>query len=110
MHDEATLQNKAVNAIASGRIPDRAPERCWGGPGTGACCAICCTTVQPEETEFEIQFAPTDHDPEPRSYHAHVRCFAAWDCGRRGAVLPTSSSDGTIATRERATHNDRESV
>jgi hypothetical protein len=51
----------------------------WGGPGVGASCVICDKPVERDEVEFELEFAPDGGDPDPRNYHVHVRCFAAWE-------------------------------
>jgi hypothetical protein len=103
--DESELRAKAREAIRSRRLPNRAPERMWGGPGVGASCVICDTPVKRDEVEFELEFAPDGGDPDPRNYHVHVRCFAAWEFERpvNSRVLPVLSNDGTMADCERDT-------
>ena len=77
MPDEPILRDKAREAIHSGRLPTAKPGRTFGGPSSGAVCAICGEPVPRGETEFKVQFAV----PEAGHY-LHVRCFAAWELER----------------------------
>jgi hypothetical protein len=96
--DECALRDKAREVVQAGRLPNRRPDRTWGGPGVGADCAICSVPVKSDEVEFEIEFGRNDDDPDLEKYHVHIRCFAAWEFERRrlevapGAI---SSSDQT---------------
>jgi hypothetical protein len=88
--DEETLHEKARTVIQNGKLPSRAPDRTWGGPGVGAPCAICELPVRPTEMEFEIQFA---RDGGSRvagldKFHVHIRCFAAWEFERNSQRHP----------------------
>lgn len=76
--DEHILREKARDAIANGRFPNRGPDRSWGGPGVGAACAICTLPVRTDQMEFEVQFAYDGNDPGLDKYRVHMRCFAAW--------------------------------
>ena len=78
MSGESTLREKAREAIRAGRLPDRPPDRTWGGPGLGADCAICRAPVNHDEVEIEIEFDQGD-DGCPGKSRLHVRCFAAWE-------------------------------
>jgi hypothetical protein len=85
MPDEPILRAKARALIQAGKIPARAPDRTWGGPGVGAACAVCERPVRKDEMEFEIEFV---HDGGSAAagldkYHVHIRCFAAWEFERR---------------------------
>ncbi len=83
MSEESTLRQKAREAIEAGRLPSRHPERTWGGPGSGARCAICGECVRSDEMEFELEFARAELDePAPEYLHVHIRCFAAWEFER----------------------------
>lgn len=88
MPDESTLRAKARAAVQSGKLPGRAPDRTWGGPGIGATCAVCDLPVRKDEMEFEIQFAHDGNnlDSGLDKYHVHIRCFAAWEFERRSAL------------------------
>lgn len=83
MADERTLRQQARAAVQSGKLPNRSPDRTWGGPGVGAACAVCGAPVRRDELEFEIQFAHDGSAPGLDKYHLHVRCFAAWEFERR---------------------------
>jgi hypothetical protein len=72
------LREKARVVIRTGTLPDRAPDRTWGGPGVGAPCSICDLPVEADQMEFEIQFA---HDGGLDTY-----TFTS------GASLPGNSS------------------
>jgi hypothetical protein len=99
MH-ESTLREKAREAIQAKRLPDRSPERMWGGPGVGACCVICGRAVKRDEVEFEMEFARDAENPGPRNYHIHVRCFAAWEFERpafRMAETISASDEARLA-------------
>jgi len=81
--EEDILREKARAVIQNGKLPSRAPDRTWGGPGVGAPCVICELPVRPNEMEFEIQFARDGDNPGLDKYHVHIRCFAAWEFERR---------------------------
>jgi hypothetical protein len=87
---EVRLREQARNAIQNGKIPSRAPDRTWGGPGVGARCTVCDRPVTRDDLEFEIQFEkegtpPGDGDLD--KFHVHVRCFAAWEFERSKPAL-----------------------
>jgi hypothetical protein len=83
MPDENILREKARAAIRDGKLPSRAPDRSWGGPGVGATCAVCGLPVTKDEKEFEIEFAHDGTNPGLDKFHVHIRCFAAWEFERR---------------------------
>jgi hypothetical protein len=86
--DEGALREKAREVILAGKLPNRRPDRTWGGPGLGSDCTICSTPVKPEEVEFEIEFDHEGGDRGPDNYHVHLRCFVAWDFERTPSSLP----------------------
>jgi hypothetical protein len=83
MTDENILREKVRATVQSGKLPGRAPDRTWGGPGVGAECTVCGLPVTKDEMEFEIQFARDGDNPGLDKYHVHIRCFAAWEFERR---------------------------
>ena len=85
MPDELILRQKAREVVRSGKLPSRAPDRTWGGPGVNAECAVCGKKVGKDEMELEIQFA---HDSDLDKFHVHIRCFAAWEFERKEAGNP----------------------
>jgi len=82
MPDEPRLREQAREAIQGGKLPSRAPDRMWGGPGVGADCAVCGLPVTREQLEFEIEFARDGDNPGLDQFHVHLRCFAAWELER----------------------------
>jgi len=76
---DASLRKIAREAIHSGALPSRKPDRTIGGPGTGAFCALCHTPLMRHMTELELHFDESDDDvPRTSSFKFHHRCFAAW--------------------------------
>jgi hypothetical protein len=107
--DETTLRLNAREAIRAGKLPNRGAERMWGGPGFGACCAVCGQPVKRDELGFELDFR-RDHDvPDVvGNTHVHVRCFEAWEVERRNfeAVRETVSSSGPARLAHGACDSD----
>jgi hypothetical protein len=80
MLEESVLHEKAAAAIMSGRLPARRPESTWGGPGTGAPCAVCDVPVAKGELEREFEMQVTGGVGDPGlTLHVHIRCFAVWN-------------------------------
>lgn len=88
MSDEKALRPKARVAVRDGRLPSRAPDRAWGGPGVGARCAVCELPVSNDENELEIHFVHDRGSTELDEFHVHIRCFAAWEFERRSGSPP----------------------
>ena len=73
--DDHSLREKARELIRAGKLPSRAPDSLFGGPGTGAKCAICGAATAQSDMELEIEF----DDPRSSnsdSYLVHQRCFS----------------------------------
>jgi hypothetical protein len=68
-----------MDAATSNPLPNRRPDRMWGGPGVGFECTICRTPVKRDEVEFELEFVRDGVDPGLDKYHVHIRCFTAWE-------------------------------
>ena len=94
MNDECTLREKAREVIQGGTLPNRYPDRMWGGPGVGADCMVCKVSVKRNELEFEIEFARDGDDPGVDTYHVHISCFTAWQFERTNSIelVPGPSS------------------
>lgn len=106
MSDESALRLLARQAMQSGALPGRAPDHMWGGPGSGTRCPVCGKALSDDETELELQYA--EHADGTRTFHTHVRCFAAWELERQGAggadrSLPREGNSGIISVREHRT-------
>jgi hypothetical protein len=112
MIDEGTLRHLAREAIQAGTLPNRQPAHIWGGNGFGTKCAICGNLVNSDEVGYELHFAAGEGLPPAAEYHAHVRCFAAWDLERhcppgpadKGDPLPAEPQNGTLLHCERSTY------
>lgn len=68
--------------MAACKLPDRAPERIWGGPGSGGACALCGEPVTAEQTELELEFSQHNGNAG-QDHRLHARCFALWEHERR---------------------------
>jgi hypothetical protein len=88
MPDEGRLRQQANEAVQNGKLPSRAPDRTWGGPGVDAECSVCGKPVTKDDLEFEIQFEYGGTIPGLDKLHVHIRCFAAWEFERRKASSP----------------------
>ena len=84
MNEEQELRERVREVIRAGKLPNRRPDRMWGGPSIGADCAICGLPVMPAALEFEIEFARDGAGPGVSKYNVHIRCFTAWE----SEVLP----------------------
>ena len=111
MSDESVLRARAREAMKTGNLPKHRPERLWGGPGSGASCAVCGEIVGTDDVELEFQFGSAE-GPEAANCHVHARCFAAWEHERNGSLnghsLPPADEVGIMPSRERSTTSQRE--
>jgi hypothetical protein len=102
------LRRKSREAIQAGKLPNRKPDRTWGGHGAGDRCAICDCAVKADELEFELEFVRESQVSD--SYHFHLHCYEIWDLERQKLpdtvasngeqLLPTYTDSGNIAGRE----------
>jgi hypothetical protein len=79
---DVALRALAGQAIRSGRLPRRSPDRSWGGNGVGAPCAICGRPITPDHVKYNIQFDHHGRFPGSDRFQLHLRCFAAWELER----------------------------
>jgi hypothetical protein len=78
---EAELRLIARELMAKGQLPQKAPSKMWGGPGTGRVCALCGKPIQPGELEYELE----GHiDGAVQSFRFHLVCESVWqlECAR----------------------------
>ena len=74
MSDDTLLRERVREAMQAGILPKRSPDELWGGPATGAQCAVCGASTTAGEIELEFQFSG---EPKGRArYFAHARCFS----------------------------------
>ena len=66
MPDETVLRTKAREAIRTGRMPSRRPDRTWGGPGVGLVCTVCGEAVTKDQLEMQVEFSSS---PPPGTGH-----------------------------------------
>jgi hypothetical protein len=75
--------------MTASKLPNRRPQRVWGGWGTGADCSLCGKPVTAQQAELELEFFEGDGCTHPATYIVHSECFAAWDSeNRRGDETP----------------------
>lgn len=82
MPDETILRAKAQEAIRTGKLPSRRPDRTWGGPGVGVVCTVCDEAVTKDQLEIQVEFSRDGRSPGLDIFHIHVLCFAAWEFER----------------------------
>jgi hypothetical protein len=105
--EDAALRDRAREIVQAGTLPNRRPDRVWGGNGRGAECVICATPVSQDEAECEIEFARSGDRPGHDVYHLHARCFMAWESERENSSSPpVISSRGRPARKRRLDSND----
>jgi hypothetical protein len=96
MSDEKFLRDKAREAIRAGNLPARPPDQVWGGPGTGARCAVCDGLTSPDETELEIEFSGGGRSGAS-TYYFHLRCFSMLELEREN--VSTEAVSARMQTR-----------
>lgn len=91
MSDDSTLRMKARHAIRTGRLPNHRPDRMWGGPGDGTCCAVCGKPLMNDEIGLELQFTREGTPSHTAGQQLHLQCFKAWEhelLGSAGGAPP----------------------
>ncbi len=88
MLDDDSLRRKAREAIRSGTLPIRLPDRTFGGPGSGATCSLCGDQVRRYQMGLEIEFDRSGAPLGVDRYQLHPRCFAAWARERKIQDVP----------------------
>jgi hypothetical protein len=77
----------AGTALGRG-LPRQAPERTWGGYGSGADCAICGRRIAADQLEYELEFRGAGRGRA--SFHVHVQCGSEWELERDSLQLRES--------------------
>jgi hypothetical protein len=91
---------KVLDAVLAGRLPAQAPERTWGGRGSGVPCAICTEPLRSDEVEWELEFTSGLDRLTRTNLHVHPDCYADWDLARH-RTLPSTDGDISLRDRER---------
>ena len=117
-----SMRGKALAAVHIGKLPDRPPDRVWGGHGNGtATCQLCGKPLNTEEITYELEYDEEPGDARPTCYSVHLQCFSAWDARRaqpnggctnqhqangnsNRACLPDAGHPGTMPGNEGDTH------
>ena len=85
MSVDSSLRAQARKLMRARKLPNRLPDRMWGGPGVGSPCTVCGAPVKQDETELEVEWS----DGASTSNHQlHVCCFAALELEIREGELP----------------------
>jgi hypothetical protein len=71
MSHDNLLHEKARGAMQSGELPRRSPDKIYGGPATGALCAVCGASTTRGEVELELEYS----GDTPRAYRTHPSCL-----------------------------------
>jgi hypothetical protein len=79
MNDDRARRAKVREALRSGKLPMRRPDRTLGGLGRGGVCALCGEPLTPTGMELEIEFGRKGTTLRVDTYLLHPRCFAAWE-------------------------------
>jgi hypothetical protein len=98
---ESDLRERARELIREGRLPDRAPARVWGGPGSGIACSLCEQAIPANEMEYEADAAVAG---AVHTLHFHFVCHAAWqlECLRADFDARASAPGAKPPTAPRA--------
>jgi hypothetical protein len=96
--DVSLVHDKAREAVRVGRLPNRSPNRTWGGPSVDGDCVVCGEPLKRDTVSFEIEIGRNGGDAGVDRYRMHVRCFTAWDLERQvlegaGAVVASGEAE-----------------
>jgi hypothetical protein len=100
--DETQIREKLKTALAAGKLPGRAPDRIWGGRGSGAQCAVCDGPVTGEDAELELEFLAPTGTGSPVQYYVHARCWQIWESELTNRVRSSWSSGAEPVKRPRS--------
>ena len=95
MSVESTLRVQARKLMQAGKLPNRLPDRMWGGPGVGTPCTVCGAPVKQDEAELEVEWS---EGASTSNHHLHARCLAALELEIRERELTqrTLSASGQL--------------
>lgn len=82
MTDE--LRRSAREALRAGKLPNRRPDRMWGGHGNGEeACTLCGKVLGPEDVSLDLEYGDPLDRTAVLTHAVHLQCFSAWDDERR---------------------------
>src|SRR5262249_7034404 len=79
MPEDGVLAVKAREAIRTGLLPAHAPDRTFGGSGSGAACAVCGELVRRRQGGFALEYDRNGPNPGLDRYELHPKCLKAWE-------------------------------
>ena len=95
MNDDEDIHEKIRELLRSGGLPARAPDRVWGGLGSGRDrCVVCGSLVSPQEIAIEAEFSSAEGSS---SLEFHESCFRAVE-SQWSRFKPASIPTGNGAT------------
>ncbi len=99
MNDDAGIRDRILEALRSGKLPHRSPDRISGGLGAGGSCAICGRTVSADELELQLEFATGERSD---CHTVHLACYSAWKARRQElqsnpAIMAATGLPGAVA-------------
>lgn len=103
MFDRCTLRAKALDAIRTGRLSRRRPERLWGCSGDGSICPVCEGAIEPDAIGMELESGIPG-----QTCNVHSHCFAAWDAVREHEGPGVAGDSGRFAGIVEALHGRSE--
>jgi hypothetical protein len=98
--DDSVLRLKIRTAIETGGLPNRLPDRVWGGPSTAGQCAVCGGPTH-GGVEFELVFSDTygavetSHSVHPTCLKAFEREVQSLDPGQGAALANRPAQNGS---------------
>ena len=99
---EATLRAQAREALRSGKVPRRKPDRVLGGPGTGKNCVVCGELITLTQMEIEFEFKRQSPALGLDTYRAHPRCLSALELELPDLGPPSVASANDQVGRRRS--------
>jgi len=100
MSGNGAARGNLLEAIRSGKLPGRSPERTWAGRGCGASCMICGEPISADELEYELEFASGADSKQREDHHIHIACFWAWETERQKLELKRAAEKTTQLSSE----------
>lgn len=97
MSNPEDMAEKVRELLRSGQLPAHAPDRVWGGPGSGRDrCLICGDRLSPQQIAIEAEF---DNAEGLRSFEFHGSCFRVVESEWSRFKPASDSTDNGTALR-----------
>ena len=109
MSNDIQLRIKAREAIQAGHLPKRSPDKMWGGPASGAPCAICGVETTLGVVELELEFFGDSDKARTTNYSVHPHCFAIFNLELQRLLTPPDPEKALDLMEGKVPRNDCES-